>query len=450
MRAVTEAPKSNFSFVVFMALCCLCQFTFSIRADDQRGKIPAEVTSKLAASAASIGPITIEWEKTFSNRLPRPQALKLLGVEGDIDFFLPRSVKLLWDNGRARVTRKWQTHHLNDDGTVCNQCKLDDNIVEFVFDGDRYFVANPAIVNGESESSVYGFVRIDLLDRIRNSDEDRWFQADLLESEFLYRCGYTLPRRPGDFKQTDVRSRVLSTASIAIDIQVERTGGNNDRLKIIALIPEPWGLDPKRSVPDSLLRAYPEPAKSMQTNIIRARQALFDKTRRVEFTLDPVKQYAIVECWEFDHEGKPLFHELFDNWRQVGTTPLNLPTYCTVDAFAAETAPMTRSDKVIFTAKYRVTRLATDPLHASDFLVTSPTGTQVTDYTQADPTQPNIPLRYRIPAQAAELARTIQLAKEERSVHTTGVQSPRRYFGLALLNLCLLVLIGAVWIIRRQ
>jgi len=274
-------------------------------------------------------------------------------------------------------------------------------IGERSFDGRVLYSGRPP---GADEESL---LTIDSIERCNNDAKQTGFPVKHFFWRYFEDAGYRLPEYPGECGESS-SSLVLSLArrGRVISWLENPTTGMHE---VVLEAPDPWSqvkMTPqqiKNAVSHLLGKSRDYQEGVLQRLVARSKTHPFRKYR---LSLDPKLNFAVKEKREETTTGELLSYCVCEDFFKLSNRETWLPKACRTSVYACESSPAYISSTPLYEVTAILKQAVPKVFSDKDFeLWYDKPGGAVFDYTAKDATFDR-PVIYRVPASAAELARS--------------------------------------------
>jgi hypothetical protein len=333
--------------------------------------LPEETRRALEENARKLGSLTVAWERTRRSDFPEAEFLaKAHYAPVDRGILAPFKSRYIRQEGMFYVLSEWMIPHIEmRDGikpAVNRTTPLRPSQHEITFDGKAVYFGNPL-------KQQDAFLNIDPIEKMAAKIP----KAHLDQQFYLKEAGFLVPETPVELRDgVPARSALLSL--IADGARVEGVG--------------------------------PERVDGVEMQAVDLATA----DRRVRFTLDPSKNFAVRRRVERTKSGDLAVAVDASDFAKLPKSSLWLPRRIEVESHALPEAPGLLTSQKFLVESYKVTELHDDPAPPGQFMLKyDKPGTYITDGTlPGAEKQPNERVSYRQPAAPEDLEEVIRAATD--------------------------------------
>jgi len=380
----------NSSLCLMIITCALLQ---QPDANSSEAAIPETVRTTLERNATQLNGLEFELRVERKMRIEAqalPKELQFLSDKAYLEHFLAPEVNLVRIDGKRFFLRS-------------TQGPKGDQIGERTSNGLMLYSGRPPAENTES------LLTIDNVDRALADEARTGFPTKHFYWNYFDDAGYHLPEFPKEIGQLP-QALVLFLAEqgrVISWLENKATGFH----EVVIEAPDPWSqlkLTPQQ-IKDGVAHLLGE-SKKIQEEILQrlVARSTSDPMRRYRLTLDPASGFAVREKWEETVRGEALSHAICSDLFQVDGRELWIPRSMQIEIFACEQDPSYVSATPLYSVSATMNRAQAKTFSDQDFdLWYDAPGGSVFDYT-AEKAAVDNPVHYRVPADAATLARASQ------------------------------------------
>jgi hypothetical protein len=361
-------------------------------------KLPEGVKRSLGNSASSLGPLTLEWERTRRSDYSDAELPHIMGSPtlSPAEYLAKKRVQLEYQDGKFHATFTQYgvmslSPDLNNQRVPPNKRRPGESVQEFSFDGETFYNGAP-----RHRDPMISMDKISLI-------AERMPNLSLTQQDYLLNAGFKLPEYAAEFRDHQ-QPRSLQLDLIEQGATVERVG--------------------EESVDNAVVLAI-----ELKTG-----------EKRYRFDLDPAMNYATRRLQEWGKSGDLLRASRCSEFAKLSRSGLWLPKRVEIEWHSRPLLPKVVTKKTLVAETYVVTELSDKPIPDERFaLKYEKPGTYISDGRLPGVEKlPDARVRYRQPANPDELDATISVAMAEG-----GGPRSRAPFWWSLLAVNTVLIVGA-------